>query len=65
MTLETDQQLQEFRAIQGEHFDKDGKYYTGTLVSFEIAERMLKLINQLEKEINYLDRNKKVIWEPE
>lgn len=52
MTFETEYLLQEFRDIQDQHFDDDGKAFTGTYVSTGIMERMLNLINQLEKELN-------------
>lgn len=51
MTFETEYQLQEFRELQSNYFDEDGKAYTGTIFNLEMCERMLKLINQLESEI--------------
>lgn len=55
MTFETEYQLQEFRKIQKQYFDEEGTLWGG-LSSFckpmkSIAESMLKLINQLEKEL--------------
>lgn len=52
MTFETENMLQEFRKIQGEHFDSEGKVYTGNGSDHALAERMLKLINQLEREVD-------------
>lgn len=49
--FETEYQLQEFRELQPSYFDKDGKAYTGTIFDLNMAERMLKLINQLESKI--------------
>ncbi|MFA5340437.1 MAG: hypothetical protein WC332_01550 [Clostridia bacterium] len=54
MTFETEYQLQQFREIQGEHFDVDGKVYAGNGKEHLLAEQMLKLINQLEQEITPL-----------
>lgn len=51
MNFETEYQLQEFREIQGQYFDELGKAYTGTIFNLDTAERMLKLINQLEIEL--------------
>ena len=51
MTFETEYMLQEFREMQSEHFDENGKVYAGLGSQHWLAERMLKLINQLEKEI--------------
>ena len=42
--------LEEFRARQPEYFDEDGKAYHNTNL-LGPAEDMLKLINQLEKEV--------------
>jgi hypothetical protein len=52
MTFETEYQLQKFRETQGEHFDSDGKIFAGNGNEHDLAEQMLKLINQLGKEIN-------------
>jgi hypothetical protein len=49
--FETEYQLQEFREIEPQYFDANGKGYTGTIFSLDMAERMLKLINQLETEL--------------
>jgi thiaminase len=49
--FETEYQLKEFRDIQPEHFDSDGNAYK-LYISTHICNRMLKLINQLEKNLN-------------
>ena len=51
IAFETEYQLEEFRKIQSEYFDEDDKCYTGIRLSENIMERMLKLINQLYKEL--------------
>ena len=50
MTFDTLYMLEEFRARQPELFDENGKAYYNTDLRGP-AEDMLKLINQLEKEI--------------
>jgi hypothetical protein len=50
LDFETEYQLQEFRDIQKDHFDKDGKAFQ-SVISVHLCERMLKLINQLEIEL--------------
>jgi len=50
MTFDTLYMLEEFRARQPEYFDEDGKAYHNTNLRSP-AEDMLKLINQLEKEV--------------
>jgi hypothetical protein len=50
MTFETEYQLQEFREIEKEHFDENGTAYK-LLISTHLAERLLKLVNQLESEL--------------
>lgn len=49
--FETEYQLQEFREIQKDHFDEDGKAFRN-VISVHLCERMLKLINQLESELS-------------
>jgi hypothetical protein len=51
MTFETEYQLKEFREIQSQHFDSDGKIFSGNGREHYLAEKMLKLINQFEYEI--------------
>jgi hypothetical protein len=52
MTFETEYQLQQFREVEAEYFSPDGQTYPATIPSNlrNIMVRMLKLINQLEKE---------------
>lgn len=50
-SFETEYQLQDFRSVQSSYFDETGKAYTGTIFNLDMAERMLKLINQLETEL--------------
>ena len=50
MTFDTLYMLEEFRLRQPEYFDEDGKAYHNTNLRSP-AEDMLKLINQLEKEV--------------
>jgi hypothetical protein len=49
--FETVYQLQEFRSIEKEYFNEKGELYRNIKVTPRIMEMMLKLINQLEKEI--------------
>jgi hypothetical protein len=51
-SFETEYQLQEFREIQSEYFDEDGKAYQAPTYKTGALEQMLNLINQLEKELN-------------
>jgi hypothetical protein len=50
MDFETEYQLQEFREVQNEYFDKNGKIYR-QIIPHQLCERMLLLINQLEIEL--------------
>lgn len=52
ISFETEYHLEEFRKIQSEYFDENGKCYIGIHLSGNIMEQMLTLINQLEKELN-------------
>lgn len=52
ITSETEYQLQEWKRIESQHFDSEGKAYAGTTMSRDTQERMLKLINQLIVELN-------------
>ena len=52
ISFETEYQLKIFREIQKDLFDENGKRYEGTRLYNNEAEQMLKLINQLESEIN-------------
>ena len=49
MTYDTLYMLEEFRAVQAESFDADGKAYKNTY-AYGTMEDMLKLINALESE---------------
>jgi hypothetical protein len=51
MNFETQYLLEEFRAIQPELFDENGKSYRDR----SSEEQMLKLINQMEQEIKELE----------
>jgi hypothetical protein len=51
MNFETQYLLEEFRAIQPELFDENGKSYRDR----SSEEQMLKLINQMEQEIRELE----------
>jgi hypothetical protein len=54
MTFETSYLLEEFRAMQPELFDQEGKAYEMTN-AHGMAEQMLRLIDALEQEIKELD----------
>ena len=58
MTFNTEYELKEFREIQNEHFDCEGKVYAGLGNQHRLAEKMLKLINLLEAEIDRLTAEK-------
>jgi len=49
MNFEQEYQLQEFKEIQDEYFDKTGACYTGNTIGTNIMERMLKLIDVLSE----------------
>ena len=51
LTFETEYQLREFREIQSEYFNENGKTHFKD-VRTNIMERMLTLINQLEIELS-------------
>lgn len=51
LSFETEYHLEEFRRIQSEYFDENGKCYSGIRLSENIMEQMLSLINQLETEL--------------
>lgn len=54
-TFETEYQLQEWREIESQHFDSDGKAYSGQNMSTTTKEQMLKLINQLDSELSMME----------
>ena len=49
MTFETEYQLEQFREIESQY--NFGSAYTGVFIPPSFIEQILKLINQLEKEI--------------
>lgn len=51
MTTETQNKLDEFRAIEPEYFE-NGKAFFNIASHVEILEKMLSLINSLETELN-------------
>ena len=57
-TFETEYQLKEWREIEPQHFDSEGRAYTGTQMARSTQEQMLKLINQLESELQDNDEKK-------
>lgn len=50
VSFETEYQLEQFREIERDHFDENGKAYKH-LISTHLCEPMLELINQMEAEI--------------
>lgn len=56
-SFETEYQLREFREVQPQYFDQDGKAYTGSIFNLDMAESMIRLINQLEAEIFQCSEN--------
>lgn len=62
MTFETQWQLDNFREIKDQYFDKDEKLWTGLIGVGDlhyIMEQMLKLIGQLTIEVGELEYNNK------
>ena len=59
MNFDIEWNLQEFREEQKELFDENGKRYTGVSLSDRTAEIMLKLIDDMENEIERLEEIKK------
>jgi|TARA_Y100000310_G_C20704425_1_gene834168 hypothetical protein len=55
MEFELQYELQEFREIQDQYFDEDGKCYNRHILSTDIAEKMLNLINNLSERVNELE----------
>jgi len=54
MTVELKYYLQQFRIEQKELFDENGRVYFNIKLG-EAAERMLKLVDMLEKELEQAD----------
>lgn len=55
MEFELQYELDEFKEIQEQYFDEDGKCYTGINISTDIMEKMLKLIDNLSERVNELE----------
>lgn len=55
MEFELQYELDEFREIQDQYFDEDGKCYNRHILSTDIAEKMLNLINNLSERVNELE----------
>ncbi len=59
VTFETEYQLEQFRLIEPDNFDKYHQKYKGTPIGEHTANQMLLLINQMEREIkanaNFVD----------
>ncbi len=49
MTFEQEYKLEQFREIQNQYFDEEGKCYQGIYISTAIMEQMLDLINELSE----------------
>ena len=58
MEFELQYELDEFKEIQDQYFDEDGKCYTGINISTDIMEKMLSLIDNLSERENYEKRNR-------
>jgi hypothetical protein len=50
LSFDVEYELEQFREIERDHFDDDGKAYRH-LISVHLCERMLKLINLMEAEL--------------
>jgi len=55
MEFELQYELDEFKLIQDQYFDKDNKCYTGVNLSTDIMEKMLNLIDNLSERVNVLE----------
>ena len=55
MEFELEYQLNEFREIQEQYFDEKGKCYSRHILSVDIAEKMLNLINGLSEHVSKLE----------
>lgn len=60
-TFETEYQMKEWREIESQHFDSDGKAYKGQNMSNDTQEQMLKLINQLDSELNVIEEENNIM----
>lgn len=55
-TFETEYQLQQWRDIEGQHFDEDGDAYKGQTMARSTQEQMYDLINQLDSELTLMEQ---------
>lgn len=55
MEFELQYELNEFREIQDQYFDEDNKCYSKFILSTDIAEKMLSLIDKLSERVNELE----------
>ena len=55
MEFEIQYELDEFKLIQDQYFDEDGKCYNRHILSTDIAEKMLNLIDKLSERVNALE----------
>ena len=55
MEFELEYQLKDFREIQDQYFDEDNKCYNRHILSTDIAEKMLNLIDKLSERVNELE----------
>jgi hypothetical protein len=55
MEFELQYELDEFKLIQDQYFDEDGKCYSRHILSTDIAEKMLNLIDNLSERVNALE----------
>ena len=55
MEFELQYELDEFKLIQDQYFDEDGKCYNRHILSTDIAEKMLNLIDKLSERVNALE----------
>ena len=55
MNFEQEYQLEQFREVQDQYFDEDGKCYNRHILSTDIAEKMLNLIDKLSERVNALE----------
>jgi len=49
LDFDTEYDLSKFRRIQSEYFDEDGKSYKANIISHNIMELMLKIIDGFDK----------------
>ncbi len=54
--MDFENELQEFRGVQNQYFDKNGNAYL-KIIPHQLCERMLLLINQMETQIKSQDEN--------